>query len=204
MPRKEVRTMAPVRRIATTTALVLFTSLSLTSYAGPPAFASSKPPPTDPGQHQTNRLKIAEPDHRRNPGLKAVLSEKDADRGIEDPSLSALCQAGVGKPNPYRNPFAERRSDRRRHDRHRRDRQAGCSSAQNENTIAVNPENPTQPRRRRQRLPACSTAVSSATTPRAGRTPRFDGGKTWTNVQLPHLTFQTGGTGAFALDGLRR
>jgi hypothetical protein len=26
----------------------------------------------------------------------------------------------------------------------------------------------------------------------------FDGGKTWKNVQLPHLTFQTHGTGAFA------
>ena len=189
--------MAPVRRIATTTALVLVTSLGLTAYAGPSASASSKPPPTDPGRHQSNRSKLAPaPDHRRNPGLKAILSEKDADRGVEDPSLSALCQAGVSKPNPYRDPFPNI-------DQIVGDTtvtvgsQAGCSSAQNENTIAVNPENPrnlvagTNDYRvfnsREQRNDASGWAYTS-----------FDGGKTWTNVQLPHLTFQTGGTGAFA------
>ena len=40
----------------------------------------------------------------RNPLLKEVLSEEQ--EGADDPGrdLSALCQDGVGKPNPYRNP----------------------------------------------------------------------------------------------------
>ena len=189
------------RRIATTTVLVLATSLGLMAHAGS-ASASSKPPPTDPGRHQTNKAnksnkaEPALPDHRRNPGLKAILSEKDADRGADNPSLSALCQAGVGKPNPYRNPFPNI-------DQIVGDTtvtvgsQAGCSSAQNENTIAVNPENPrnivsgTNDYRvfnsREQRNDCSGWAYTS-----------FDGGKTWKNVELPHLTFQTGGTGAFA------
>src|SRR3954468_22490870 len=80
LTRERGRTMASVRQIATTTALVLVTSLGLTAYAGPSASASSKPPPTDQGRHHSNRSKLAPaPDHRRNPGLKAILSEKDAD-----------------------------------------------------------------------------------------------------------------------------
>ncbi|MCW2846533.1 MAG: neuraminidase [Marmoricola sp.] len=189
--------MATARRIATSSVLVLVTSLGLTAYAGPSAVASSKPPPIDPGQHQTHpRLKIAAPDHRRNPGLKAILSEKDADRGVEDPAQSALCQAGVGKPNPYRNPFPNI-------DQIVGDTivpigtQAGCSAPQNEDTIAVNPENPrnlvagTNDYRvfnsREQRNDGSGWAYTT-----------FNGGRTWKNVQLPHLTFQTGGTGAFA------
>jgi hypothetical protein len=188
--------MAAVTRIATTTALVLLASLGLTAYAGPSASASSKPPPTDPGQHATPQAKRAAlPDHRRSPGLKAILSEKDADRGADDPAQSALCQKGVGKPNPYRNPFPNI-------DQIVRDatvpvgNMAGCSTAQNENTIAVNPENPrnlvsgTNDYRlfnsREQRNDGSGYAYTS-----------FDGGRTWTDVQLPHLTFQTGGTGAF-------
>ena len=83
--------MTTVRRFATSSVLVLVTSLGLTAYAGPSAVATSKPPPTDPGRHQTHpRSKIAAPDHRRNPGLKAILSEKDADRGAEDPTQSSV------------------------------------------------------------------------------------------------------------------
>ncbi|MBV9830257.1 MAG: exo-alpha-sialidase [Marmoricola sp.] len=188
--------MAPVRRIATTTLLALVTGLGLTTYAGASASASSKPPPVDPGRHQAHRAKLAGPDQRRNPGLKAVLSEKDTDRGAEGPALSALCQAGVGKPNPYRNPSPNV-------DQIVGDTtvavgsQTGCKSAQNENTIAVNPENPrnlvagTNDYRvfnsREQRNDSSGWAYTS-----------FDGGRSWKDVQLPHLTFQTGGTGAFA------
>lgn len=139
---------------------------------------------------------MALPDQRRSPGLKALLSEKDADRGSEAPNLSALCQSGVGKPNPYRkvapnvdqivgDPLVTVGS------------QTGCSTAQNENTIAVNPENPNNLvagandyrifNTRTQRDDASGFAYTS-----------FDGGKTWKNIQLPHLTLQTGGKGAFA------
>jgi len=140
--------------------------------------------------------RAALPDQRRSPGLKALLSEKDADRAGDDPSLSALCQGGIGKPNPYRNPWPNV-------DQIIGDTivtvgsQTGCSSAQNENTIAVNPENPrnlvagTNDYRifnsREQRNDGSGWAYTT-----------FDGGKSWINVQLPHLTFQTGGTGAFA------
>ncbi len=102
----------------------------------------------------------------------------------------------MGKPNPYRDPFPNI-------DQIVGDTtvtvgsQAGCSSAQNENTIAVNPENPrnivsgTNDYRvfnsREQRNDSSGWAYTS-----------FDGGRTWKNVELPHLTFQTGGTGAFA------
>ncbi|HVC74523.1 MAG TPA: hypothetical protein VNC85_12195, partial [Mycobacteriales bacterium] len=76
-----------------------------------------------------------------NPLLKEVLGEEDEGEGQDDPDISALCQDFVGKPNPYRNPAPNV-------DQIVGDTtvtigsQAGCSSAQNETTIAVNPANP--------------------------------------------------------------
>lgn len=102
----------------------------------------------------------------------------------------------MGQPNPYGNPGSNV-------DQIVGDTivtvgtQTGCSSAQNENTIAINPSNPknivagTNDYRvfnsREQRNDASGWAYTT-----------FDGGKTWANVQLPHLTFQTGGTGPFS------
>jgi hypothetical protein len=177
-------------------------ALTMTSY-GTAHAASSRPAPLDRGNSRSggsgSRLSTraaALPDQRRSPGLKALLSEKDADRGTEGPNLSALCQDGVGKPNPYRKPAPNV-------DQIVGDTivavgsQTGCSAAQNENTIAVNPENPknivagTNDYRiynsRESRNDASGWAYTT-----------FDGGKSWKNVQLPHLTIPTGGTGAFA------
>lgn len=115
---------------------------------------------------------------------------------VDNPALSALCQSGTGQPNPYANPAPNV-------DQIVGDTivtvgsQTGCSAAQNENSIAVNPDNPknlvagTNDYRvfnsREQRNDSSGWAYTT-----------FDGGKTWANVQLPHLTFQTGATGALS------
>ncbi len=164
--------------------------------------ATSKPTPNDPAHTRsataTARPRAAGelPDQRRSPGLKAVLSEKDTDRAVEPPGLSALCQAGIGKPNPYR-PIAPNVDQINGDAIVTTGTQQGCSTAQNENTIAVNPENPknlvagTNDYRiynpNEQRNDATGWAYTS-----------FDGGISWKNIQLPHLTNVTGGTGAFA------
>ncbi|MDQ2749811.1 MAG: glycoside hydrolase [Actinomycetota bacterium] len=132
---------------------------------------------------------------RHNPLLKQILSQKEHEV-LDDPALSALCQAGIGRPNPYRNPAPNV-------DQIHGDTivsvgsQTGCYSAQNENTIAVNPFNAknlvagTNDYRvfnsREQRNDSSGWAYTT-----------FDGGTTWRNIQLPHLTFQTGATGALS------
>ena len=90
----------------------------------------------------TSANATAEARHRvPNPLLKEILSEEDEGESQDDPALSALCQDFITKPNPYRNPAPNV-------DQIRGDSivtigsQAGCSSAQNETTIAVNPANP--------------------------------------------------------------
>ena len=127
--------------------------------------------------------------------LKQLLSLSEHDQP-DSPALSALCQNFVGKPNPYAPPgpnVGEIRGDTIV----QVGSQTGCSSAQNETTIAVNPENPrnlvagTNDYRlynsREDRNDAAGFAYTT-----------FNGGKTWTDVQLPHLTFQTGATGALS------
>ena len=88
---------------------------------------------------------------------------------------------------PVPEPGAERRPDPRRLDR-RRGRQTGCSSAQNETSIAVNPYNPRNIvagandyrvfNTREDRNDATGWAYAS-----------LDGGRTWKNTLLPGLTF---------------
>lgn len=128
-----------------------------------------------------------------NPLLKEVLGEEDEGESEGDPALSALCQEFVGKPNPYRNPAPNV-------DQIVGDAivtvgsQTGCSSAQNETSIAVNPLNPRNIVAgandyrvfvdREQRNDSTGWAYTS-----------FDGGKTWKNQVLPGLTIATGATG---------
>jgi hypothetical protein len=128
-----------------------------------------------------------------NPLLKEVLGEEDEGESEDDPALSALCQDFVGKPNPYRKPAPNV-------DQIVGDTivtvgsQTGCSSAQNETSIAVNPFNPRNIVAgandyrvfvdREQRNDSTGWAYTS-----------FDGGKTWKNQVLPGLTIATGATG---------
>jgi hypothetical protein len=129
-----------------------------------------------------------------NPLLKEVLGEEDEGEGEDEPDISALCQDFVNRPNPYRNPAPNV-------DQIVGDSivsigsQAGCSSAQNETSIAVNPFNPRNIVAgandyrvfvdREQRNDSTGWAYTS-----------FDGGRTWKNQVLPGLTIATGATGA--------
>jgi len=130
-----------------------------------------------------------------NGTLKDGLGEDD-DSNAADSALSALCQSYIGSPNPYANPAPNV-------DTIVNDAivtvgsQAGCSSAQNETTIVVNPTNPKNLvagandyrvyNARENRNDTSGWAYTS-----------FDDGKTWINGVLPHVTFQTGATGALS------
>jgi hypothetical protein len=130
-----------------------------------------------------------------NPLLKEVLSEEE-EPGEDDPAQAALCQSYLGQPNPYPNPAPNV-------DQIVGDTvvpvgsQAGCSAAQNETTIAVNPANPNNIvagandyrlfNAREGRNDSSSFAYTS-----------FDGGQTWANIAIPGVTFTTGGAGAFS------
>lgn len=136
-----------------------------------------------------------------NPLLKELLAEEDDGESEDDPALSALCQDFVGKPNPYRAPTPN--VDTIVGDATiGTGSQAGCSSAQNETSIAVNPYDPRNivagandhrlfvPRE--QRNDSTGWAYASR-----------DGGRTWTDTVLPGLTAATGATGALvAMDAV--
>jgi hypothetical protein len=188
------------RTLGRTTVVALLGAAAL-AMAGQPASAtgSDRPVPNDPGaRHAAPRHAAATAPHAvHNPLLKEVLSnEDDADRQGEPPALSALCQSYLGHPTPYRRIGSNI-------DAISGDTtvavgsQTGCSAAQNETTIAVNPYDPNNLvagsndyrvfNAREQRNDSSGWAYTS-----------FDGGRTWKNVQLPKLTFQTGATGALS------
>ena len=153
--------------------------------------------------HHGPKMLSARPLARSTPLPNALLSKGegedpgDDDTAVSlDPTLSALCQSYIGQLNKYRNPFPN--VDQIRDDTIvSAGTQLGCNSAQNETTIAVNPQNPwnlvagTNDYRvfntRESRNDGSGWAYTT-----------LDGGRTWKNIQLPHLTFQTGATGALS------
>jgi hypothetical protein len=167
-----------IRRIATAAVLALPAAAVLVASGAGPASADEETARAVP-----------------NPLLKEVLGEEE-DQAQEDPALSALCQQILDRPNPYANPAPN--VDMINDDQVVQvGTQAGCRSAQNETSIAVNPHNPRNIvagandyrffNSREQRNDSSGVAYTS-----------FDGGRTWRNITLPGLTFQTGGTGAFS------
>jgi len=143
-------------------------------------------------------LRFAKPLHGRSSKLKIISGDNgdDVTAISSNPNLSALCQSYLGGTNPYANPAPN--VDMINGDTIvSAGTQAGCNSAQNETTIDVNPRNPrnlvggTNDYRifnsRENRNDGSGWAYTT-----------FDGGKTWTDVQLPHLTYQTGATGALS------
>ncbi len=128
-----------------------------------------------------------------------ALLQKGGDPGDDDtaislaPNLSALCQSYIGQLNNYENPRPD--VDQIRGDKFvLAGSQLGCDTAQNETTIAVNPSNP-------RNLVAGANDYRVFNT-REGRNDgagyaytSFNGGRSWLNVQLPHLTYQTGAKG---------
>jgi hypothetical protein len=153
--------------------------------------------------HHRPHMLSAKPLARNTPFPNALLSvgegrdPGDDDTAISlDPTLSALCQSYIGQLNNYRNPFPN--VDQINGDAVvQAGSQLGCDSAQNETTIAVNPWNPWNL--------VAGTNDYRVFNSREGRNDgsgwaytTFDGGRTWKNIQLPHLTFQTGATGALS------
>src|SRR5262249_53505190 len=72
----------------------------------------------------------------------------------------------------------------------------GCRTPQNETTVAVNPTNANNVIAGANDYRVCCdfTGLNDAT---GGAYASFDGGLTWTNVIVPGLTAETGGTGNF-------
>jgi hypothetical protein len=165
---------------------------------------ASRPAPVDPGSSaaksrtaKSPAVKAAAAHTVPNELLAKTLAEKEGDEGVDPPNLSALCQSYLGSTNPYANPAPNV-------DVIQGDTtvpvgtQTGCQTAQNETTVAVNPFNPRNLvagsndyrgfNSRENRNDGTGVAYTS-----------LDGGRTWTNVVLPHLTFQTGSTGQLAI-----
>jgi hypothetical protein len=153
------------------------------------------------GLGKTPRMLSASPLARSRPFPNSLLNNA-GDPGDDDtaislaPALSALCQSFIGQLHNYRNPSPN--VDQIRNDSLvLAGTQLGCDTAQNETTIAVNPYNP--------RNLVSGTNDYRLFNTREGRNDgagfaytTLDGGRTWRNVQLPRLTFQTGATGALS------
>jgi hypothetical protein len=150
------------------------------------------------GARHSPKMVTAAPLARTAPFPNGVL-QHGGDPGDDDtaislePNLSALCQSYIGHLNTYANPRPN--VDQINHDQFvLAGTQLGCDTAQNETTIAVNPANP--------RNLVAGTNDYRVFNTREGRNDgsgwaytTFDGGRSWLNVQLPHLTYQTGATG---------
>lgn len=131
-----------------------------------------------------------------NPLLKEQFSTGTDE--LPEAAAGALCQSFLGLPNPYA-PIAPNVDAITGDTTVPVGSQTGCQAAQNETTVAQNPENPRNLvagsndyrvfNTREQRNDGSGYAYTS-----------FDGGKTWKNVQLPHLTFQTGASAPLSLD----
>lgn len=133
----------------------------------------------------------------RNDLLRDTLAGDDEDTGGSQ-DLAALCQAFLhGSGSPYRDP-SPNVDVITRDGTTQAGSGAGCSTAQNETVVAVNPANP-------------ANLVAGANdyrlfNSREGRNDgsgvaytSFDGGRTWRNVVLPGLTVMTGATGQLAI-----
>jgi hypothetical protein len=179
---------------------IAVTAAVVTAMASTPASAATQPgspnrPATTESARHSGTTAFAK-HNVPNPLLKEVFTEQQDDDGGDDPVLSALCQTYLGHPTPYHaitpnidviNGDTVVPSGS----------QQGCDAAQNETTISVNPANP--------RNVVSGTNDYRVFNTREARNDAsgyvytsFDGGHTWKNIQLPHLTFQTGATGALS------
>jgi hypothetical protein len=181
-------------------ALVFAAALVTSVVPMTPAAASPDPPaPHEQGAGATGRAAAALPQHRYPNRLikETYEARRPGGSGAEAPNApGALCQTYLPSTNPYRNPspnvnqiVGDRVVEA--------GTQQGCPTAQNETTIAVNPNNP-------KNLVAGANDYRVFNS-RIGRNDgsgwaytTFDGGRTWTNVLLPKLAFHTGATGALS------
>jgi hypothetical protein len=188
---------------AATATVLLVLGLPAVASATPSATGSHhhgiRPAPVDPSGAGAARVVPHTAAPASRPNVPNELLSKtlfDDDAHAPEPNISALCQDYLGQPNPY-GPIAPNVDMINNDTVVEAGSQTGCQSAQNETTIATNPFNPlnlvagTNDYRifntREDRNDGSGWAYTT-----------FDGGKTWLNVQLPHLTFQTGATGALS------
>ncbi len=149
------------------------------------------------GPHMRYATPLAHSVHVYNALLARGGDPGDDDTAISlDPALSALCQSKIGQLNNYQ-PTGQNVDQITNDPVVLSGSQTGCNTAQNETTIAVNPRNPLN-------LVAGTNDYRVFNT-RENRNDgsgwayvTFDGGRSWSDVQLPHLTYQTGATGALS------
>jgi hypothetical protein len=130
-----------------------------------------------------------------NPLLKEQFASGTDE--LPEANLAALCQSFLSGPNPYA-PVKPNVDAIFGDTVVPAGSQTGCEAAQNETTVAENPNNPRNLvagsndyrvfNSRENRNDASGWAYTS-----------FDGGKTWKNVLAPHLTFQTGASAPLSL-----
>jgi hypothetical protein len=166
-------------------------SVAAMALAGQPAAAATSKPSAVGATGHAARHALTTGRHTvPNPLLKEQFAAGEDDDNGDDPAVSALCQSYLGQPSPYH-------ALRPNVDVIKGDlvspvgSQAGCDTAQNETTVAVNPANPRNIvagsndyrlfNSRENRNDASGWAYTS-----------FDGGRTWTDVELPALNFQSG------------
>jgi hypothetical protein len=116
---------------------------------------------------------------------------------LAEANTAAFCQSFLGAPNPYA-PVAPNVDVINGDTVVPAGSQTGCTAPQNETTVTQNPANPRNLvagsndyrvfNTREQRNDASGWAYTS-----------FDGGKTWTDLVAPHLTFQTGASAPLSL-----
>jgi hypothetical protein len=181
----------------TRTRLVRSRQTRILTVAGTLALAALLPVTTATASPIPHTAPRAHVNHQApNPLLKQYFTAGGGGDFVENPAISAQCVGELGHPNPYPNPAPNV-------DAISGDTtvsvgsQKGCQSAQNETTVASNPFNPLNLvagsndyrvfNSREQRNDGSGFAYTT-----------FDGGRTWANVQLPHLTFQTGAAGALS------
>ena len=166
--------------------------------AASPSGGGARPVPIGPtsGAHALARP-AEQPTHTvPNPLLKELFAEGDNDEGDDPTTISALCQSFLGHPSPF-HALAPNVDAVNGDGVAPVGSATGCSTPQNETTVAVNPDNPQNIvegandyrifNARENRSDSSGWAYTS-----------MDGGRTWKDVELPKLDIQTGGTGALS------
>jgi hypothetical protein len=166
--------------------------------AVPAPGGAAVPAPIDPSGRAHSLVRSAEQATHTvpNPLLKELFADGDDDESDDPTAVSALCQSFLGHPSPFR-ALAPNVDTINGDGVAPVGSAAGCSTPQNETTVAVNPDNPRNIvegandyrifNARENRIDSSGWAYTS-----------MDGGRTWKDVELPKLNLQTGATGALA------
>jgi hypothetical protein len=184
---------------------VIFGAVVALMILGQPATAAvsapsdaARPAPIDPsgGAHSLVRSAQQRTHTVPNPLLKELFADGDDDENDDPTTVTALCQSFLGHPSPF-DALAPNVDTINGDGVAPVGSAAGCSTPQNETTVAINPDNPRNIvegandyrvfNSRENRIDSSGWAYTS-----------MDGGRTWKDVELPKLDIQTGGTGALS------